>query len=157
MILSAVVVVAAALWVGGQLFFAAVVTPAVFRSLQKEEASKFLGALFPIADRWFSLWGLITFVSLLLFFWGRHGEIPSLMLEIPAGLAFLLTCHSVFIIHPQIRELKRKMSLPDFRGSVHLQVMEFSFGRLHHYSVTLHLLVLGLGLATLVLIPSSLK
>ncbi len=157
MILPAAVVVAAALWVGGQLFFAAVVTPAVFRSLQKEEASKFLGTLFQIANQWFFFWGLVMVVSLLLFFWEHHFEFPALILEIPAGLAFLLTCHSVFIIHPQIRELKRKMSLPDFHGSVHLQVMEFSFGRLHRYSVTLHLLVLGLGLAILVSIPSSLK
>ncbi|MCM8794757.1 MAG: DUF4149 domain-containing protein [Candidatus Omnitrophica bacterium] len=149
--------VSVAVWVGGLLFFVAVATPAAFRSLQRETASKFLSSLFPSADRWFLFWSLTACLSLFLFFRGRHLDFPSLLLELPTGFAFLLTYYAAWILHPQIRELKRKMNLPEFKDSAHLTTIEWAFRRQHRLSVALSLMTLGLGLFVLALIPRFLR
>ena len=38
--------------------------------------------------------------------------------------------YALFVLRPQIRELKRKLSLPEFQGTAHQQAMIFSLERL---------------------------
>ena len=70
-------------------------------------------------------------------------------------LAFLawLIIYSVFILRPQVRELERKLALPEFQGTAHYQTMAFSLKRFHRRSVRIYLLILILGVLTLGLVP----
>ena len=138
MVLKIVVIIGLSLWVGGV-------------------AGRFLGFRFPPADRWACFWGAVTLGTLLLFFLNRHLVFSSLVFEFPVALMFFLTFHATFILHPQIRELKRKLNLPEFQQTAHQQTMQFSFNRLHRRSVLYHLLILLLGLLSLGLIPPFLR
>lgn len=146
-----------ALWVGALSLFAGVVTPVIFKTLKREEAGRLLGALFPAVDRWCLVWGAVTVGNLLAIFFNRHFEARSLVLEIPIAVMFWLTLHVNYVLHPQIRDLKRKIELPEFQGTAHQQAMQFSFQRLHRRSVRLHGIVLTLGLLCMGLLPGFLK
>ncbi len=157
MVFKALFLISLSLWIGGSAFFAAVVTPAAFRSLGKEEVGRFLAAIFPAADRWACVCGAVAVLSLYPIFLDRHLETSSLVLELPVLFGLLLTCHNTLIVHPQIRELKRKMNLPEFQGTSHYQTIQFAFGRMHRLSVRLYLGALLLGLLSLGLTPAALK
>jgi hypothetical protein len=134
-----------------------VVTPTIFRSFQKPEAGRFLEVLFPAVDRWTFVWAGVTVGTLAALFLNRHFAPRSLVIEIPIGTMFLLNLHSVVILHPQIRELKRKINLPQYQGTAHQRTMQNAFERLHLRSVQLHGLLLFLGLFTLGLAPRFLR
>lgn len=144
-------------WVGGLILLSGVVTPAAFRSLKREEASRFLEVLFPAVDRWACVWAWITVGALAVLFWKRHFEPASLVLEIPVGIMFLLTHHLAYVLHPQIREVKRKINLPEFQGTQHQETMRFAFEGMHRNSVRLHLAILILGFFALALVPRFLR
>ena len=82
---------------------------------------------------------------------------PSLALMILVGLIFVLTLYLIVSLHPQIRELKRKLSLSEFQGTAHQQTIQFTFNRLHRRSVWMHLLILILGFLSLGFIPRFLQ
>ena len=151
--LSNLTSIALALWVGGLSLFSLVVTPVSFRRLPKEEAGRFVGLLFPAVDRWAVVWGTIATLSLLVTFLNRHFAPRSLALEIPVGIMLLLSLHSAYILHPQIQELRRKMALPEFQGTAHLEKLRFAFSHLHRRSVQLHTVMLVLGWFSLGLLP----
>ena len=155
--MSNVVTISLALWVGGLSLFALVVTPVSFRRLPKEEAGRYVGILFPAVDRWAVIWGTVALGSLLLVFLNRHFAPRSLVMEIPMGVMFLLSLHSAYILHPQIQDLKRRMALPEYQGTAHLDKLRFSFGRLHRRSVQLHGLLLVLGWFSLGVLPRFLR
>ena len=72
------------------------------------------------------------------------------LIALPVAAMLLLTLHVVWILHPQIADLRRKISDPKFTGTAHLAKLKFCFDRLHRRSVQLQraiLLLGGLGLA----------
>ena len=73
------------------------------------------------------------------------------------ALMFLLTLYTTLVLNPQIRELKRKMDLPEFQGTAHQQTIVFTFKRLDQRSVRLRAVLLALGLVSLGLVPSFLR
>ena len=141
------------LWVGGLTLFLGVMVPVCFRKLGKEEAARALELLFPVVDRWAVVWGAVTCVSLFLIFMSRHFTLRSLVLEVPVGILFGLTLHSAWNLHPQIQDLRRRMAMPEFQGTAHLDKLRFSFNRLHRESVRMHGVLLFLGLLSLGLMP----
>jgi len=145
------------LWIGGLSLFVGVVVPAAFSAFQKEEAARFLGALFPSVDRWTLVWAAVTSGALFLVFLNRHLEPSSLVLELPVGVMFALTLYLGLILHPEIHDLKEKLDLPEFRGTAHQQTIQFAFERLHRRSVRLHGFLLFLGWLSLGLTPRFLK
>ncbi len=164
MTLASCAFIGLALWIGGWALMIGVVTPVIFRAhnqepplIRREEAERLLGVLFPAVDRWTLVWGGVTAGTLAALFLNRHFEPRSLVIEIPVGLMFLLNLHSVVILHPQIRELKRKINLPHYQGTSHQQTMQNAFNRLHLRSVQLHGLLLFLGIFVLGLCPRFLR
>lgn len=156
-LLKALFTVALALWVGGLAILMAVVTPAAFRSLPKEEVGRYLGVLFPMANRWFLFWSATAMVALFFLFLNRHFHLRSLVIEIPLGLMFVLTVYASLILYPQIHDMKRKIHLPEFQGTAHQQTMTFAFNQLHMRSVQIHAAVLVLGIISLILTPKFLE
>ena len=155
--MSNVISISLALWVGGLSLFSFVVIPVSFRRLPKEEAGRFVGLLFPAVYRWAVIWGTVTVISLFPVFLRRHFAARSLAIEIPIGVMLLLCLHSAYILQPQIQDLRRRMALPEFQGTAHLDKLRFSFGRLHRRSVQLYGLILVLGWFSLGLLPRFLR
>lgn len=81
----------------------------------------------------------------------------TLVLEISIAVMLWLVLHVRCVLRPQLRELKRKIELPEFQGTVHQQAMQFTFQRLHRRSVRIHGLALGLGLLSFGLLLGFLK
>jgi len=130
-----------ALWVGGLGLF----------------ICRFLDAIFPGVDRWGLVWGTAAMGALILLFLNRHFALRSLVLEVPVAVMYLVTLHLTLVLHPEIYELKRKLSLPEFQGTAHRQTIQFAFNRLHRLSVQLHGIILVLGLLSLGLTPRFLR
>ena len=87
-----------------------------------------------------------------------------MVLKICLALLVGLIFYWLFILRPQIRELKRKLSLPEFQGTAHQQTMEFSFQRLQKkrlntlisFQGTPHQLALAFGLGVFLgIIPGT--
>ena len=68
------------------------------------------------------------------------------------ALSLGLPLHVAFVLRPQIRELRRKMALPEFQGTAHQGTIRFALQRLERQGVryrtaALLLALLGLGTA----------
>ena len=155
-ILKSCAAIALSLWVGGLTLFVGVVTPVSFRSLGREEAGRTVGFLFPAVDRWACVWSVAAVISLAGFYWGRHFQPRSLVLEIPVAVMAALTVHLVWILNPQIAEQRQLLDQPEFQGTVHAEKFRFGFNRLHRLSVRVHAVILFLGWLALALVPSFL-
>ena len=149
--------VALTFWVGGLTLFDAVVIPALFRALPREEAGRTAGLLFPAVERWISVWALVACVALLFFFRDRHWEVRSLVLELPVAVMAAFTLYSAWILQPEIQEVRGRMQQPEFQGTTHLEKLRFSFDWFHRLSVRLHGIILFLGWLTLTLLPRFLR
>ena len=64
---------------------------------------------------------------------------------LPAAAMLLLMLHAAWILHPQIRDLRRKIADPKFSGTAHLAKLKFCFDRLHRRFVQLKRVILLLG------------
>lgn len=136
---------ALAFWIGGLTLFGMVITPALLRSLDREQAGKTAGCLFPAVDRWTSLWAVAASCSLV---WGagRLGRDPRLIfLQLLVFGTTLLTLYVAWLLHPQIQDHRQNMERPEFQGTVHLEKLQFVFQQLHRRSVKLHAVTLFLG------------
>lgn len=145
--------VALSLWVGGLTLFLAVVTPALFRSLSREEAGRISGLLFPAVERWAAVWSAVSCGALFALYLGRHFQPRSLVMELPVLAMTVLTVYLTWILHPQINEQRELLAKPEFQGTVHAEKFRFAFGRLHRLSVRVHAVILFLGWLVLALIP----
>ena len=155
MIFSVCASIALGLWVGGLTLFLGVITPVSFRRFGKEEASQYVGALFPAVDRWNMVWGGAACGALYLILFNRHFLPRSLVLELPVAVMYLLTLHAGLVLHPQISDLRRRIADPKFAGTAHLEKLRYNFARLHKRSVQLHSAILFLGWFSLGLLPRS--
>ena len=77
--------------------------------------------------------------------------------KILVGLMFFLALHCALVLHPQIREVKRKLALPEFKATAHRETLEFACKNLHKRSVALRRALLILGVAALGLVPFVLR
>ena len=154
--IQAICILALALWVGGVTLFWLVVAPALRRS-GREEAGRVVSMLLPAVDRWSQVWGGVTAAALFGLFLHRHFHPRSLALELPVAIMATLTFYASHLLHPEIQDLRQRMTQPEFQGTVHLEKIRFSFNRLHRLSVRVKGLILFLGWLTLALIPSFLR
>jgi hypothetical protein len=83
----------------------------------------------------------------------------NLLLKIAVVLSLLcwlgVSLYLAFIVRPQIKELRRKMQLPEFAGSFHYKTMEVAFQRLLKASLRVHKIRFVLGIATAVVIAAA--
>lgn len=80
-----------------------------------------------------------------------------LILRILVGTTLILVGYRTFVLHPELKELKRKIQLPEFHGTAHQKTIQFAVDRLQRRSVQLRWAIFTGGLLSLGLLPWLLK
>ncbi len=139
-----------ALWVGGIAIFTFIVTPAIFRSYDRDQAGEILGKLFP---GYFTYTLVLTSLALVLFFLiARDSTLPvnrsSLALHV-ASIA--ITLFVAFWVHPTTVEVKKTVT--SFERESPDSPARKQFRRLHALSAVLNLSLLADGMVLLLAAP----
>jgi len=144
-ILSAGYRLAVAFWTGGAAIFTCVLTPIIFRSYDRDMAGQIVGFLFPAYFRWGLGCGLIG-LGTLLALRGRN-FVPSLVIIV---VMLALTSLGAFYIEPKAAALKKE--IPSFVTTPKDHPLRKEFSRLHGISAVANLLVIGGGVALVILL-----
>jgi uncharacterized membrane protein len=143
-----------ALWTGGMALFTFIVTPAIFRSYNRDMAGEIVGKLFP---GFFLFCLAVSAAALVLVF--LIGADPStrayratLILLVAALLA---NTYITYKLHPDAVKVKQQVA--SFERGAPDTLMRKEFRRLHAISAVLNLLVLADGAALLVLSRNLIK
>jgi uncharacterized membrane protein len=139
-------------WVGGIIFFSAVVAPALFSSLQKPELAAGVVGVSLTALHWIGLCcGVILFALTFLVPSGKARAVRTLV-----GSMILLTAISQFVVMPQMQHIRDLVG-----GSIEAlppkDAGRAAFDRLHQFSVGLEAATLVAGLVVIGLISQDLK
>ncbi|MFZ5776252.1 MAG: DUF4149 domain-containing protein [Thermodesulfobacteriota bacterium] len=136
---------ALSLWVGGAALFTFLLTPTLFRSLDRDHAGMIVGLLFPDYFRWGLCCGVIALVSLLA---SRARKTLAGAVIICAMLA--ITSLQAFVIEPRAATIKAQ--IPSFTTTPVDDPLRQEFKRLHAISASGNLGVIGGGLLLLALL-----
>lgn len=138
-----------ALWVGGGVLFTFVVTPLLFKHYDRNKAGEIVGVLIPVYFRYVLLLVLVA-AALLVLLWWAWSPLPRRLSVIVLVVAALAEGYVTFGLYPKIVEVKRQVaSFEADPGSPQRK----RFRSLHALSAVLNLVVLGDGVALLVLRP----
>ena len=144
--MNQITVVAIALWLGAMGFFAFVVAPAAFTTLERETAGKFVGAVFP---RYYAL-GLALGLAALAGLGARWFGAGWRGLDwLPVGLALLmlaLTLYAGAVVLPAAHAAREAM-----RQAGTDPAAAAGFARLHRLSGILNAVVMVSGVLLLVI------
>jgi len=131
-------------WLGGMVFFTALVAPVVFKVLPMTEADKLLGVLFP---RYYVLGYICGAIGLSLAIYLCATRMPRLwwaMAALALLIALGLTTYAGTVVRPRVDAIRAvtEEANPD-------PARRAEFDRLHHLSVMLNGGVMLLNLAAL--------
>ena len=101
---SAIYRLALAFWVGGAALFTFVLTPTLFKGLDRDMAGNIVGLLFPGYFRWGLICGGIALICLLL---GKRPHMLTSALIIAAMLT--VTSLQAFVIEPRAAAIKKEI------------------------------------------------
>ncbi|RJQ44721.1 MAG: DUF4149 domain-containing protein [Nitrospiraceae bacterium] len=135
------------LWIGGISIFTFIVTPAVFRSFERDMAGRIVGKLFPgyfIYNLALSALALALLIMIRSFLTSKAFKF-SLVLII---CAIIINLFVAFKLHPDINRIKQEIH--SFETPADDSPLRKQFGRLHAVSATLNLLLLADGITLLV-------
>lgn len=136
---------AVSFWVGGAALFTFLLTPTLFRSLDRDQAGLIVGLLFPDYFRWGLGCGLVALACLLLTR-GRnfrlHTAIVCVMLVINATQAL--------VIEPRAAAIKQQ--IPSFMTTPPEHPLRQQFKKLHAISALGNLGVIGGGVILIILL-----
>jgi len=139
---------ALSLWVGGISIFTFVITPAIFRSFERDMAGKIVGYLFPGYFAWNTV---LSILALVLLFPVRPA-LSRFSVKLSLVLIVIAVIINVFVavkLHPDIKKVKREIH--SFEGPADASPLRKQFGKLHAVSASLNLLLLADGVALLFL------
>jgi hypothetical protein len=136
---------AVAAWLGGAALFTLVLTPTLFRSLNRDQAGAIVGALFPGYFRWGLVCGLLALASLSLAKVDRRRLLASVL---SAMLA--ITAIQAFVIEPRAAALKRE--IPSFETTPVDHPLRVRFRQLHGISAAGNLAVITGGVVLVLLL-----
>lgn len=142
---SAIYRLALAFWVGGAALFTFVLTPTLFKGLDRDLAGNIVGLLFPGYFRWGLICGGIALVCLLL---GKRPHMLTSALIIAAMLA--VTSLQAFVIEPRAAAIKKE--IPSFVTTPDDHPLRQQFRKLHGISAACNLSVIGGGIALIILL-----
>lgn len=132
-----------AVWVGGQVFFTFLVTPAIFKALPREAAGDLVSVLFP--KYWAAGYaaGLISLAAILAISF-REGFYPWARIAI---LVFMtaLTFYSGMVVGPKAREVRVEMK--GASDTARIEELKAKFRRGHMESYALNMAVMAAGVA----------
>jgi hypothetical protein len=131
-------------WLGGMVFFTALVAPIVFNVLPMDEAGKLVGALFP---RYYLLGYICGASGFILAIYLSATRMPRMWWAM-AALALLIalgfTVYAGVVVRPQVDAIRSVTTQPNPDPARRAE-----FDRLHHLSVMLNGAVMLLNLAAL--------
>lgn len=136
------------LWIGSIFVFTFLLTPAVFRSFERDMAGRIVGTMFAgyfTYNLALSVLALILLVIIRSFLTGPGFKL-SLILVI---CAVIINLFVAFKLHPDIRKVKQEIH--SFEGPAGDSPLRKKFGKLHAVSASLNLLLLADGITLLFL------
>ncbi|OGR07762.1 MAG: hypothetical protein A2511_03450 [Deltaproteobacteria bacterium RIFOXYD12_FULL_50_9] len=131
-------------WVGGATLFTFILTPAIFKSFNRDMAGGIVGALFPGYFKWGLACGVIGLIALF-FSVDKHRTITAII--IVAMLA--ITSVQAFVIEPKAAALKKE--IPSFETTPTDHPLRVKFRKLHGVSAVGNLVIIGGGIALVIL------
>lgn len=135
---------AVSLWVGGAALFTFLLTPAIFRSYNRDLAGGIVGVLFPGYFRWGLACGVVALLCLAAFK-GRSVVAPAIIIV----AMLIITAVQAFVIEPRAAELKK--AIPSFETTPADNPQRAQFRKLHGLSAAGNLAVIGGGVALVAL------
>ena len=137
---------AIACWTGGAILFTFVLTPTIFTSYSRDMAGGIVGVLFPGYFKWGLACGGIALATLFMSPTVKHKTIAAVI------IAVMLTITSIqaFVIEPRAAALKKE--IPSFESTPQDDPLRVRFRKLHGISAGSNLLVIGGGIALIVLL-----
>jgi len=137
---------AIACWTGGAILFTFVLTPTIFTSYSRDMAGGIVGVLFPGYFKWGLACGGIALATLFMSPTVKHKTIAAVI------IAVMLTITSIqaFVIEPRAAALKKE--IPSFESTPQDDPLRARFRKLHGISAGSNLLVIGGGIALIVLL-----
>jgi hypothetical protein len=136
---------AVACWVGGATLFTFVLTPAIFKSYNRDMAGGIVGVLFPGYFKWGLACGVIALAALL-FAAARHRTASAIII----GIMLAITAMQAFVIEPRAAALKKE--IPSFETTPTDDPLRARFRKLHGASAAGNLAVIGGGIALVILL-----
>ena len=142
------------LWIGGIAIFTFVVTPAIFRSYNRDMAGEIVGKLFPC---YFTYTLVLSALALVVFFLlnaDRSKKTFRLSLAL-LTIALLANAYVSFKLHPDTVRVKQQVA--SFERESPDSEARKKFRRLHGISAVLNLFILADGVALLALSRGLIK
>lgn len=142
------------LWVGGMAIFTFIVTPAIFRSFDRDMAGRIVGALF---NGYFTYNLVLSIVALVLAFvvWPDRAQMACKVSFLLIACAIAINLYISFKLYPDIVEVKRQVA--SFVTTPKDSPLRKQFTRMHAVSAIMNLLLLADGVTLLVIGASKLK
>jgi len=144
-IFSALYRLAIVCWVGGAALFTFILTPTIFKSYTRDMAGGIVGSLFPGYFRWGLVCGVIALATLS-FSTGKHRTAAAIII----AMMLAITAGQAFVIEPKAAALKR--DIPSFETTPPDHPLRAQFRRLHGVSAAGNLVVIGGGVALVILL-----
>lgn len=135
-----------ALWVGGMTIFTFVVTPAIFRTYDRDTAGRIVGSLFD-GYFYYNLSVMAAAIVLVVLAARLAGRPASRLPVILIAAAILMNCAVTFKVYPEIRAVKARVG--SFVTTPKGSDIRKEFSKLHAISAVLNLLMLADGAALL--------
>lgn len=136
---------AVAAWLGGAALFTLVLTPTLFRVLNRDQAGAIVGYLFPGYFRWGLACGAIALAALVLMKLPRKRLTASLLAAMLA-----ITAVQAFVIEPKAVAIKQEIHSFETTPSDH--PLRAQFRKLHGISAAGNLAVIGGGVVLVLLL-----
>lgn len=139
---------ALSLWVGGMIFFSALVTPGIFNALDRPAAGKLLAELFPTYYRSGAVCGaLALLVALLLFVFDSGSRLLRFAQMVLVLVMLAATFYAGWMLQPRIHALRSERTASPSQAQ--RDTAERSFQKLHRRSVQVNAGVMALGIVGL--------
>ncbi len=139
-----------ALWVGGMVLFTFIVTPAIFRSFDRDTAGGIVGHLFP----GYFLYDLVLAAAALILFFLATGVRSTMLHRLSLALlaaAVIVNVFIVFKLHPDAVRIKQEVV--SFERESPDSPARAKFRRIHGLSAVLNLFLIVDGITLLVTGP----
>jgi hypothetical protein len=137
---------AIACWVGGTSLFTFVLTPAIFKSFSRDTAGGIVGVLFPGYFRWGLVCGVIALATVFISSGIRYKTAAAVIIAVMLAI----TSVQAFVIEPKAAALKKV--IPSFETTPREDPLRVQFRKLHGVSAVSNLLIIGGGVALIVLL-----
>lgn len=144
-ILSMLYRLAIAFWVGGAALFTFILTPTLFKSLDRDTAGSIVGILFPGYFRWGLVCGVVALFTLLLT--RKSHPIASAIIIV---VMLVITSYQAFVIEPKAAAIKKE--IPSFVTTPPDDPKRQEFKKLHAVSAVSNLSVIGGGIVLILLL-----